>query len=67
MACSGVLSVLLCYDCPSLSAGAPQAGGSSTAAAVTQPIPVTEADMKKYSNKGYIFRGVAAPDVAGTW
>ena len=40
---------------------------TTTAAAVTQPIPVTEADMKKYASKGYIFRGIAAPDVPGNW
>jgi hypothetical protein len=50
-----------------LSAGAPSVATTNTAAAVTQPIPVTEADMKKYASKGYIFRGIAAPDVPGNW
>lgn len=53
--------------CCLLPAGAPAITTASTAEAVTQPIPVTAADMKKYAGKGYIFRGVAAADVPGAW
>jgi hypothetical protein len=56
-----------CLETKEVFSGAPAASTANTAAAVTQPIPVTEADMRKHAAKGYIFRGVAAPDMPGNW
>lgn len=56
-----------CLETKEVFAGAPAVTTAATGAALAQPIPVTEADLKRHSAKGYIFRGVAAPDMPGSW